>query len=144
LAVAPGQGGEPQYLGSFPNTPQALRRQLKKLGPAEHLQCCYEAGPTRYSTWHLLREWGIACMVVAPSLIPKKPGDRVKTDRRDALLLARLLRSGDLTRVWVPTVAHEALRDLCRAREAAKRDLERSRHRLLKLLLRSGMRPPVG
>src|SRR5450756_2067316 len=83
-------------------------------------------------------------MVVAPSLIPKKPGDRVKTNRRDALNLAKLMRAGELTAVWVPDAAHEALRDLVRAREAAKKDELRARHRLSKFLLRHGRRPPMG
>lgn len=84
---------------------------------------------------------GVACEVVAPTLVPVKPGDRVKTDRRDALKLARSYRAGDLTAVWVPDAAHEALRDLVRAREAAKKDQLRARHRLGKFLLRQGRRP---
>lgn len=143
LAVAAADGGEPRYLGAVPNSPQALAKRLRAIGPVEQLRCCYEAGPTGYSTWRLLHDWGIDCTVVAPSLIPKKPGDRVKTDRRDALQLARLHRMGDLTAVWVPTPEHEALRDLCRAREAAKRDQERARHRLLKLLARHAEHPPA-
>jgi len=87
---------------------------------------------------------GIECMVVAPSLIPTRPGDRVKTDRRDAAKLARLLRSGDLTPVWVPDEAHEALRDLVRDRDDAKQDLLRAKHRLSKFLLRHGIHPPAG
>lgn len=144
LAVAAQDGSDARFVGTIPNTPTALRKQLERIGPAEQLRCCYEAGPTGYSTWRLLDGWGIACTVVAPSLIPKKPGDRVKTDRRDALQLARLHRLGDLTAVWVPTPEHEALRDLCRAREAAKRDQERARHRLLKLLARHALHPPAG
>jgi transposase len=144
LAVAAADGSEPRFLGTIPNTPVALRKRLLAIGPVGHLHCCYEAGPTGYATWRLLADWGIACTVVAPSLIPKKPGDRVKTDRRDALQLARLHRVGDLTAVWVPTPEHEALRDLCRAREAAKRDQERARHRLLKFLARHDLHPTVG
>jgi transposase len=87
---------------------------------------------------------GVECAVVAPSLVPKKPGDRVKTDRRDALKLARCHRSGDLTAVWVPDEDSEALRDLVRQREAAKQDQLRARHRLTKFLLRTGRRPPLG
>jgi transposase len=82
--------------------------------------------------------------VIAPSLVPNKPGDRVKTDRRDALKLARSHRSGDLTAVWVPDEASEALRDLVRAREATKQDQLRARHRLTKFLLRTGQRSPLG
>lgn len=144
LAVAPAGDAEPQVRGTIPNEIKALQRALQRIGPFDRLRCCYEAGPTGYSTWRLLQGWGVACTVVAPSLIPKKPGDRVKTDARDAIQLARLHRSGDLTSVWVPTPEHEALRDLCRAREAAKRDQERARHRLLKLLLRLDQRPPDG
>jgi len=84
---------------------------------------------------------GVPCEVVAPTLVPVKSGDRVKTDRRDALKLARSYRAGDLTAVWVPDAAHEALRDLVRAREAAKKDQLRARHRLGKFLLRHGRRP---
>lgn len=144
IAVAAMDSSEPRFIGTIPNDPTTLRKCLRKLGPAEQLRCCYEAGPTGYSTWRLLASWDIACTVVAPSLIPTKPGDRVKTDRRDALKLARLHRQGDLTAVWVPTPEHEALRDLCRAREAAKRDQERARHRLLKFLARHDIRPPDG
>ena len=86
---------------------------------------------------------GIECIVVAPSLIPAKPGDRVKTDRRDAAKLARLLRSGDLTPVWIPDEAGEALRDLVRARDDAKADQLRARHRLSKFLLRRAVHPPA-
>jgi len=144
LAVAQWDGGPAVVRGTIPNTPAALRKQLDRIGPADQLRCCYEAGPTGYSTWRLLADWGIDCTVVAPSLIPKKPGDRVKTDRRDAEQLARLHRMGDLTAVWMPTPEHEALRDLCRAREAAKRDQERARHRLLKFLARHAEHPPLG
>ena len=86
----------------------------------------------------------VLCEVVAPTLVPVKAGDRVKTDRRDAQKLAQSYRSGDLTPVWVPDAAHEALRDLVRAREAAKKDQLRARHRLSKFLLRQGRRPPAG
>jgi transposase len=91
-----------------------------------------------------LTQLGVPCDVVAPTLVPTKPGDRVKTDRRDAARLARCYRAGDLTPVWVPDAAHEALRDLVRAREAATQDQLRARHRLGKLLLRHGIRPPTG
>jgi transposase len=105
---------------------------------------CYEAGPTGYVLYWQLEELGIDCQVIAPTLIPTKSGDRVKTDRRDAMKLARYLRSGDLTPVWVPDRAHEGLRDLVRARQAAKKDEKRARNRLTKLLLRQGKRPPQG
>jgi transposase len=117
---------------------------VKKLGPAEHWRACYEAGPCGYTLYWQLAQLGVACDVVAPTLVPVKAGDRVKTDRRDAERLARSFRSGDLTAVWVPDPAHEALRDLVRAREAAKRDQLRARHRLQKFLLRHGHRAPAG
>lgn len=115
---------------------------VKKLGAPEHLRVCYEAGPTGYVVYWQLTGLGVRCEVIAPTLVPAKPGDRVKTDRRDALKLARRYRAGDLTPVWVPDAAHEALRDLVRAREAAKKDQLRARHRLGKFLLRQGRRPP--
>jgi transposase len=113
-------------------------------GPAVRLRVAYEAGPTGYALHRQLTRLGIDCVVVAPSLIPVRPGDRVKTDRRDALKLARLLRSGDLTAVWVPDQEQEALRNLVRARADAKVDELRARHRLSKFLLRQDCRPPVG
>jgi len=105
---------------------------------------CYEAGPTGYVLYWQLTELGVHCEVVAPTLVPVKAGDRVKTDRRDAEKLARCYRAGDLTAVWVPDASHEALRDLVRARLAAKRDQLRARHRLGKFLLRQGRRAPAG
>ena len=129
-------------MGVIPNRPEAVRRLVKKLGPVERLRVCYEAGPTGYVLYWQLTEMGVKCEVVAPTLVPVKVGDKVKTDRRDAAKLARCYRAGDLTPVWVPDVAHEALRDLVRARLAAKRDQLRHRHRLQKFLLRHGRRPP--
>jgi transposase len=108
------------------------------------LRFCYEAGPTGYVLYWQLTALGAKCEVIAPTLVPVKAGDRIKTDRRDALKLARNYRAGDLTAVWVPDAAHEALRDLVRAREAAKRDQLRARNRLTKFLLRHGKRPPQG
>ena len=112
--------GEVRALGVIPNVADAVRRLVKKLGPAEHLRACYEAGPTGYVLYWQLTALGVACEVVAPTLVPVRTGDRVKTDRRDAVKLARSYRAGELTAVWVPDEAHEALRDLVRAREAAK------------------------
>jgi transposase len=123
------------------NEPQAVRRLAKKLvrqAPGEVI-CCYEAGPCGYALQRRIRAVGVACQVVAPSLIPVKPGERIKTDRRDARKLVNLLRAGLLTEVHPPTPEEEALRDLCRCREDAKEDLLRSRHRLLKMLLRRGI-----
>ena len=145
IAVAVAEpNGEVRAVGIIPNSPESIRRLVKKLGPAEDLRACYEAGPTGYVVYWQLTALGVRCDVVAPTLVPVKPGDRVKTDRRDAQKLARSYRAGDLTPVWVPDAAHEALRDLVRAREAAKKDQLRARHRLSKFLLRHGRRPPVG
>jgi len=142
VAVARGEAA-PEGVGTIPNTPEAVAALLRKLGAAASLRVCYEAGPCGYVVYRQLTAAGVACTVVAPTLIPVRPGDRVKTDRRDALKLARLLRSGDLTAVWVPDAAHEALRDLVRAREAARKDLRRARHRLQKFLLRQGRVCPL-
>ena len=135
--------GEVRSLGIIPNREESIRKLVKKLGPAEQLQACYEAGPTGYVLYWQLTALGVKCEVVAPTLVPVKAGDRVKTDRRDATL-ARSYRAGDLTAVWVPNEEHEALRDLVRAREAAKQDQLRARHRLSKFLLRQGRRAPAG
>jgi transposase len=132
--------GEIRSLGTIANRAEAVIKLLRKLGSAEQLRVCYEAGPTGYVLyWELVRR-GIWCEVIAPSLVPVLPGDRVKTDRRDALKLARSYRAGDLTPVWVPDEAHEALRDLVRARETALEDQQRARNRLGKFLLRHGRR----
>src|SRR5438132_4986015 len=145
IAVAVAEaGGEVRSLGTIPNTPEAVRRLAKKLGAPETLRVGYEAGPTGYVLYRQLTALGVPGAVSAPTLVPVKAGDRVKTDRRDAAKLARSYRSGDLTAVWVPDAAHEALRDLVRARWAAKRDQLRARHRLSKFLLRHGRRAPEG
>lgn len=142
IAVAVAEpDGAVRSLGVIPNRPDSIRRLMKKLGPADQLRVWYEAGPTGYVVYWQLTALGVTCEVVAPTLVPVKAGDRVKTDRRDALKLARSYRAGDLTAVWVPDAAHEALRDLVRAREAAKKDQLRARHRLGKFLLRHGRRP---
>jgi len=143
IAVAVAEpDGEVRSLGIIPNRLEAIRKTVAKLGPAEKLKVCYEAGPTGYVLYWQLATLGVACQVIAPSQVPVKPGDRVKTDRRDALKLARSYRAGDLTPVWVPDADHEALRDLVRGREDAKQDQLRARHRLGKFLLRHGARPP--
>jgi transposase len=136
--------GEVRILGTIANRAESIRKLVKKLGSVEQLKACYEAGPTGYVLYWQLAELGVACEVIAPTLVPMKAGDRVKTDRRDAERLARSYRSGDLTAVWVPDEGSEALRDLVRAREAAKQDQLRARHRLSKFLLRMGQRPAVG
>lgn len=138
LAVG-GLREESRYYGKISNDPAALRRLCKKLSKdGRGLRFCYEAGPCGYGVYRLLTSLGHDCAVVAPSLIPRRPGDRVKTDRRDAVGLARLDRSGDLTAVWVPDGEHEALRDLVRARAAAVGALRRSRQQLCGFLLRQG------
>lgn len=145
IAVAVAEaGGEVRSLGTIPNRVESVRRLIGKLGKPASLRVCYEAGPTGYVLYWQLTELGVHCEVVAPTLVPVKAGDRVKTDRRDAEKLARCYRAGDLTAVWVPDAAHEALRDLVRARLAAKRDQLRARHRLGKFLLRQGRRAPEG
>jgi transposase len=136
--------GTGESLGTIANRPESIRKKLKKLGDPAKLVACYEAGPTGYVLYWQLVELGVKCQVVAPTLIPTKAGDRVKTDRRDAMKLARYLRSGDLTPVWVPDRAHEGMRDLVRARQAAKKDEKRARNRMTKFLLRHGKRPPEG
>lgn len=141
VAVAEGNGGEVRYVGEIANIPEAvvkLTRQLRKEDAG--LTFCYEAGPCGYGLHRQLKDLGVECQVVAPSLIPKKPGDRVKTDRRDSLTLARLLRAGELTSVWVPDDAQEALRDLTRAREDMKQLQQQSKQRLQAFLLRHGKR----
>lgn len=145
IAVAVAEAdGEVRGLGIIPNRPEAIARLLRKLGPGEGLRVCYEAGPCGYVLYWQLTRLGVPCDVVAPTLIPTKAGDRIKTDRRDAERLARCYRAGDLTPVWVPDAATEALRDVVRAREAAKQDQVRARHRLGKFLLRHGRRAPEG
>jgi transposase len=134
-----GRTGEVRFLGEIENTEAATVKLAKKLASRfRHLTFCYEAGPTGYELYRLIKRLGHDCIVVAPSLIPKKPGDRVKTNRRDALSLAKLLRAGELTAVWVPDARHEAMRDLTRAREAAVEDLTSKRQQVLSLLLRLG------
>jgi transposase len=145
IAVAVAEAdGEVRSLGVIPNRAESVGRLIRKLGKPEQLRVCYEAGPTGYVLYWQLSELGVKCEVVAPTLVPVKAGDRVKTDRRDAQKLARSYRAGDLAPVWVPDRAHEALRDLVRARLAAKRDQLRARHRLSKFLLRHGRRGPEG
>lgn len=140
IAVADQDGSAPQVVATVPHETRALLKQLKKLGASGQLRCCYEAGPTGFGLCRALNAAGIECIVVAPSLIPKQAGDRVKTDSRDAVKLARFLRSGDLTSVHVPDEHTEAMRDLERAREDAKRAERSARNVLSKFLLRHGCR----
>src|SRR3974390_1341578 len=116
-----------------------MRKLIAKLAArSNRLTFCYEAGPTGYGLYRLIKSLGHECIVVAPSLIPKKPGERVKTNRRDAMSLAKLLRAGELTAVWVPDERHEAMRDLSRARQAVKKDLQGKRQQISSLMLRLG------
>src|SRR5947209_12890613 len=140
VAIADGvRGGEVRFLGEFENSAAATAKLVTKLAAKyQRLTFCYEAGPTGYGRYRQIRNLGAECIVVAPSLIPKKPGDRVKTNRRDALNLAKLLRAGELTAVWVPDTRHEAMRDLVRARGAGVDDLKSKRQQILSLLLRLG------
>jgi transposase len=140
VAIAEGErSGEVRFLGEIDNTPEATSKLVRKLaGRYARLTFCYEAGPTGYGLYRQIARMGHTCMVVAPSLIPKRPGDRVKTNRRDALSLARQLRAGELTAVWVPDPRHEAMRDLTRARGAAVVDLRSKRQQVSGFLLRLG------
>jgi len=142
IVVAVAEGGlrgEVRDYGRIANTPAALQRLARKLGhEGVALRFCYEAGPCGYGIQRHLSAHGQQCVVVAPSLIPQRAGDRVKTDRRDAARLARLHRAGELTAVWVPDAAHEAMRDLVRARLDAVHALRRARQQLSGFLLRQG------
>ena len=136
-------GGEVRNYGAVSSCVENLERVLRKIrnahGDAE-LRVCYEAGPTGFVIARRFAQLGINCAVVAPSLIPNRSGDRVKTDPRDAAKLARLHRAGELTAVNVPDASDEAMRDLCRARTDAVQDLRRSRAQLKAFLLRNGVR----
>ena len=141
IAVADaGRNGEVRHVGTIGGDLVALDKALRKIMSKGHrLHVVYEAGPCGFVIWRHLAIKGIACDVVAPSSIPKRAGDRVKTDRRDALMLARLSRSGELAPVRVPGAADEAVRDLVRAGEDAVRECRNARHRLKALLLRNGI-----
>lgn len=142
VAALLGRERQPQEW-NVENKPAAIRRLVKKLvreADGGEVRCCYEAGPCGYALQRQIEAAGpVICEVIAPALIPRKPGERIKTDRRDARKLAELLRAGLLTEVQAPTPEQEAVRDLCRAREDAKEDLLRCRHRLGKMLLRRGL-----
>ena len=142
IVVAVAEGGrrsEVREYGRIANTPVAVERLARKLSHnGVRLRFCYEAGPCGYGIQRQLSALGHECVVVAPSLIPKRAGDRVKTDRRDAAGLARLHRAGELTAVWVPDARHEAMRDLVRARLDAVHALRRARQQLSGFLLRQG------
>src|SRR6266852_8335908 len=144
VAIAEGgRDGEVRFFGEIENTTEATAKLVRKLaGKYERLTFCYEAGPTGYGLYRQITGLGHGCNVVAPSLVPKKPGDRVKTNRRDAVGLAKLLRAGELTAVWVPDERHEAMRDPSRAREAARKDLKGKRQQVSSFMLRLGRHYP--
>jgi len=146
VAIADGgRGAEVRYLGEIDNSPDAVRKLVAKLTRQyERLHFCYEAGPTGYGLHRQLTELGHVCDVVAPTMIPKRSGDRVKTNRRDSVALVKLLRAGELRAIWVPDSVHEAVRDLTRARETAMVDLKTKRQQLLSFLLRHGRSLPDG
>lgn len=137
--AASDRGGEVRFYGDIGSDPGSVASMVAKLAKrGAVLRFCYEAGPTGYDLYRQITGLGHDCMVVAPSLIPRRPGDRVKTNRRDAVSLARLHRAGELTPVWVPDATHEAMRDLVRARDAANDALRRTRQQLQSFLLRHG------
>jgi len=139
ITIAVADANSPAYvLARIANDASELLKRLRKLGSDAELSVCYEAGPTGYGLCRELRAAKIECMVVAPSLVPVRSGERIKTDPRDARKLAHFLRSGDLTPVWVPDIQTEAMRDLVRARDAAKRAERVARQQLDKFLLRQG------
>ena len=136
-----GRDGEVRNYGEIPNTFHSVEKLLRKLGhPDKELRACYEAGPCGFVLARFLKKKGIACDVIAPSLTPKGSGDKIKTDRRDARMLARLHRAGELTAVHVPDERDEAIRDLCRARTDAVQDQRSGRNQLKAFLLRNGYR----
>ena len=143
VAVAEsGRRGEVRFVGEIPNRPESVAKLIDRLGAKRgKLAFCNEAGPCGYALHRQIAMLRHDCVVVAPSLVPTRPGDRVKTDRRDAVTMAALFRSGELTPVWVPDDAHEAMRDLCRARQAAMTTLRRARQQTRKLS--SAARPRV-
>ncbi len=139
IAVAVARAGRegPHFEGTIPNTKAAVAKLLGQVSAkGESVSFCYEAGPCGYDLYRMILAHGHECVVVAPSLIPRKPGDRLKTDRRDAMALAHLHRAGALTAVWVPGEEQEAMRDLTRAREDMKELLTRAQQRLGAFLLR--------
>jgi transposase len=139
-----GRDGQVRFLGVIPNAPDDIAKMAKRLSKHGELDFCYEAGGCGYNIYRQLTALGHRCTVAATSLIPRKPGERIKTDRRDSQKLAILHRSGDLTQVWVPDATHEALRDLVRARVDATMHLMRARQQLLAFLLRHGRSYPTG
>jgi transposase len=136
-----GRNGEIRFYGTIRNTADSILRLTKRLSSGNTTPVfCYEAGPCGYGIHRLLTKLGFECAVVAPTMIPRKVGDRVKTDRRDAEMLARLWRAGELTAIWTPDEEHEAMRDLIRTRKQAMSALKVAKQQLLSFLLRHGLR----
>jgi transposase len=134
-----GRRGEVRFFGTIANRPEAVRKLVDRLAERHsRLAFCYEAGPTGYGLYRQIRALGHDCQVVAPSMVPVRPGGHIKTDRRDATTLAALFRAGELMAIWVPDAAHEAMRDLVRARQTAMEGVRRARQQLLSFLLRHG------
>ena len=140
VAVASAGREEPRFVGTVAPQWGALSKALDRLGRREALEIVYEAGPCGYTLARRLRAQGYRCNVIAPAKVPRRPGDRIKTDRRDALLLARAARAGELVSVTIPDERDEALRDLTRAREDAVRARLKVRQQLKAMLLRHGHR----
>lgn len=138
MALAESGDQPAQVVATLPGDAAAVLRELRRLGSFKRLRVCYEAGPTGYGLQRCLAQAGVDCIVVAPSKTPQVKGTRLKTDRRDARLLAHFLRSGDLTPIWIPDEQTEAIRDLERARDDARLALRQARQQLLKFLLRNG------
>lgn len=140
IAIADGErGGEVRFMGEVDASPEVMRRVVQRIAAKhERAHFCYEAGPTGYGLHRLITSMGHPCDVVAPSLIPRRAGDRVKTNRRDAVGLAKLLRAGELTPVWVPDEGHEAMRDLVRARAAAVETQRVHRQQVSAFMLKHG------
>jgi transposase len=147
IAVAIAESGrrkDVRFFGTIVSRPEAVRKLVEKLAKQHRrLTFCYEAGPTGYGLYRQIRALGYDCQVVAPSMVPVRPGGHIKTDRRDATTLAALFRAGELTPIWVPDDAHEAMRDLVRARHAAMQGVRRARQQLLSFLLRHGRHYPT-
>jgi transposase len=137
-------GDEVPVIDRIWNEEGSVRHLVSRLGGPAALRCCYEAGPCGFELHRLLASMGVTCDVVAPSLIPRRAGDRVKTDRRDAGRLARLLRAGELTAIRVPSPAEEAVRDLVRARAALLAGRKRAQQRITAMLMRHGRVWPSG
>jgi transposase len=143
VAVGDAAGGAARFVGTISHDVPQLLKVLGRLGHQGDLEVVYEAGPTGYGLQRVLVAAGYSCQVIAPSLIPRRPGDRVKTDRRDCVRLAELARAGELKPIWVPSPEDESIRDLARAREDAVNARTQVRHQLKGYLLRHGLRYPA-